>query len=147
MGLPGSNQKGTPDNFNSEGSYSLLTAHANTVIANEALVLDGAVRYPKVNFYRLSPGIIKSGITTGTLGDGSFLFKLQQMLVGALFQSADEYAERILPLLVSPDIEDYSGAMFGRHGDPIHASSSLLQKPYLQRVTEESDKLAKKALV
>ena len=147
IGLPGSNQKGNPDDFNSEGSYSLLTAHSNTVIGNEALVLDGAVRYPKVNFYRLSPGIIKSGITTGTLGDGSFLFKLQQMLVGALFQSADEYAERILPLLVSPDIEDYSGAMFGRHGDPIHASSSRLQKPYLQRVIEESEKLAKKALV
>ena len=69
------------------------------------------------------------------------------MIVGGLFQSADEYAERIPPLLASPDIEDCSSAMFGRHGDPIHASSLLLQKPYLQIVIEESEKLAKKALV
>jgi len=37
--------------------------------------------------------------------------------------------------------------MFGRHGDAIHASRSLVQKPYLQKVSEESEKLAKKALL
>ncbi|MBN2318968.1 MAG: SDR family NAD(P)-dependent oxidoreductase [Acidobacteria bacterium] len=147
MGFPGTNQKGNLNDFNSEDRYSFLTAHSNTVIGNEALVLDGAVRYPKVNFYGLNPGIIKSGIITGILGERSLIFRLQQILVGALFQSADEYAERILPLLVSPDIEGHSGAMFGRYGDPIHASASLLQKPCLQRVVEESEKLAKKALL
>jgi hypothetical protein len=69
------------------------------------------------------------------------------MIIGFLFQSAEEYAEKILPLLVSTDIENRSGAMFGRNGDPIHANPSLLQKSYLMKVVQESEKLAKKALL
>ena len=146
-GFPGTNQKGNLDDFNSERSYSAMTAHSNTVIGNEALVLDGAVRYPHVNFYGLNPGLIKSSIRTGVLGEGSFVLKLTEMLIGALFPSADQYAERILPLLASPDIEAYSGAMFGRRGAPILASRSLSQELYLQKVIEESEKLSRKALL
>jgi hypothetical protein len=64
-----------------------------------------------------------------------------------LFQSVDQYAEKILPLLVSPDIENHSGSMFGRFGDPIHSNPSLLEKSYLMRVVAESEKLAKRALL
>lgn len=146
MGFPGTNQKATLDDFNSEAHYGLTTAHANTVIGNEALVVDSASRWPDVNFYGLNPGIIKSGIITGVLGEGTFLFKLQQLLVGALLQSTGEYAEKILPLLVSPDIENASGAMFGRHGEPILASRCMSDGAYVQRVMEESEKLVRKAL-
>ena len=145
-GFPGMNQKGNIDDFNSEKKYSLVSAHANGVIGNEALVLDGSMRYPEVNFYGMNPGFIKTDIMAGVLGRGIFL-SLQQFVIGALFQSADEYAEKILPLLVSPDIEDYSGTVFGQDGDPIHASTSLLESSHLQKVTKESEKLAKKALL
>ncbi len=145
-GFPGANQKGSLEDFNSEKRYGLITAHANTVIGNEALVLDSAIRYPDVNFYGMNPGIIKTGIITGILGEGTLLFRLQQFLIGMLFQSVEEYADRILPLLVSPDIEAHSGAMFGRYGDAIYASPSLMQKPYLQSVVEESEKLMRRAL-
>jgi len=146
LGFPGTNQEGSLDDLNSEARYSLMTAHANTVIGNEALVVDCATRYPNANFYGLNPGIIKSGIITGVLGEGTVLFKLQQFITGALLQSADEYAAKILPLMVSPDIEDHSGAMFGRHGDAIHASRAVKEEGHLQRVVEESEKLVSKAL-
>ena len=146
-GFPGTNQKGNIEDFNSESSYSMIAAHSNTVIGNEALVLDSAVRYPNVNFYGMNPGLIKSGIRAGVLGEGSLIFNLAEVVIGALFQSADEYAEKILPLLASPDIEAHSGTMFGRHGDPILASSSLSNESYLQKVIEESEKLSKKALL
>ncbi len=71
-----------------------------------------------VNFYGMNPGIIKSNIMSGVLGDNSVLLKIQQTVMGILFQSAEQYAKKITPLLVSPDIEQYSGAMFGRHGGP-----------------------------
>jgi len=147
MGFPGSDRKATLDDFNSEGRYHWQTAHMNTVVGNEALVLDCADRYPSVNFYGLNPGLIKSNILAGVLGEGTLAQKLQQMIIGFLFQSAEEYAEKILPLLVSTDIENRSGAMFGRNGDPIHANPSLLQKSYLMKVVQESEKLAKKALL
>jgi NAD(P)-dependent dehydrogenase (short-subunit alcohol dehydrogenase family) len=146
MGFPGSDQKGDLDDFNSEARYSLVAAHSNTVIGNEALVVDCATRYPNANFYGLNPGIIKSGIISGVLGEGTLQFKLQQLIVGALLQSTDEYAAKILPLMASPDIEDHPGAMFGRHGDAIHASRAVAQKAHLQRVFEESEKLVRKAI-
>lgn len=132
------------DDFNSELNYVWKTAHSNGVVVNEALVLDSAARYPTLNFYGMNPGIISSNIMAGILGEGTFSLKMQQTILGLLFQSAEEYADKILPLLVSPDIEQHSGAMFNRHGNPIHANPSLLQKPYLQRVVEETEKLAQR---
>ena len=46
MGFPGTDQTGSIDDFNSERTYSLMTAHSNTMVGNEALVLDAAARYP-----------------------------------------------------------------------------------------------------
>jgi hypothetical protein len=146
-GFPGKDRKATIDDFNSESRYVWRTAHINGVVVNEALVLDSAERYPTLNFYGMNPGFISSNIMAGVLGEGTFKLKAQQTIIGLLFQSAEKYAGKVLPLLVSPDIEHHSGAMFNRHGYPIHSNPSLLQKPYLQQVMEESEKLAKKALL
>ncbi|MBC7790728.1 MAG: SDR family NAD(P)-dependent oxidoreductase [Anaerolineae bacterium] len=146
MGVPGVNQKGSPDDLNSEGHYDSRTSHGNTIIGNEALVLDGATRYSHVNFYGLYPGLVKSNIFSGLLGQGSFSHRAVQLLIGALFQSAQEYADKIAPLLVSPDIENHSGAMFNRHGDPIHASVQLTTGPVLQKIIGGSERLVRKAL-
>lgn len=146
-GLPGQDRKATLDDFNSEDRYRWQTAHYNTVVANEALVLDSAERYPTVNLYGMNPGVIASNLMAGVLGEGTITLKVQQTIMGLLFQSAQEYAEKVLPLLRSPEIEDHSGAMFGRNADPIHSNPPLLQKPYLQRVVEQSERLARKALL
>jgi len=37
------------------------------------------------------------------------------------------------------DIEQYSGAMFGRHEDPILSNPVLLDKSYVRQVIEESE--------
>jgi len=142
MGFPGQDRKATLDDFNSERAYRWSIAHSNGVVGNEALVLDSAERYPSFNVYGLNPGVMTSNIMSGVLGESTLALKLQQTVVGLLFQSPEQYAEKMLPLLVSPDIEGHSGAMFGRHGDPIHSNPSLLQRPYLKRVVEESEKLA-----
>ena len=145
-GFPGTNQKGNSDDFNSDRSYSLMAAHSNTVIGNEALVLDSVARYPDVNFFGMNPGLMKSSIRSNTLGEGSLGLKLTEMLIGALFPSVEAYGKSIVPLLVSPDIETYSGAMFNRHGDPILASESLVNGASLGNIIERSEQLVSRAL-
>lgn len=66
---------------------------------------------------------------------------MQQMIMSLLFQSAKKYAKTITQLIVSTDIEQYSGVMFDRHGAPIHSYSTLFDKSYVKRVLVESEKL------
>jgi NAD(P)-dependent dehydrogenase (short-subunit alcohol dehydrogenase family) len=146
MGFPGTNPKVSLDDLNSEKQYNTTIAHMNTVIGNEALVLDSASRYPQANYFGLNPGLIKSNIRAGILGEGSFTQKIVEALIGLLFKSTDEYAEQTVPLLVSPDIEKQTGAMFNDKGDPILASAHLTTGTGLQRIIEASEQLAKKAL-
>jgi len=46
------------------------------------------------------------------LGEGSIKHRLVEGLIGIFFGGPDEYAENIAPLIVSPEIEQCSGAMF-----------------------------------
>lgn len=125
MAYPGTGQIGNPNDLNSEASYSAMTAHMNTVAGNEMLVLDGAKRYLHLNIFGLNPGLIKTNIRSNFLGGRKFLSSLVEGLIGLLMPSADDYAEGIVPLLVSPDLEGHSGAMFNRKGLPIMPSAGL----------------------
>ena len=93
----------------------------------------------------MNPGLIRSNILS-VLFNNRFLLRLNQIIIGLLFQSSEKYAEKIIPLLVSPDIEQSSGFMFGRNGDPIHSNPRLMDKSYLTKLIEESEKLIEKGL-
>lgn len=93
MGFPGGYREVNIDDFNSEKSYDWKQAHYNTVVANEALVLDSVERFTNVNFFGLNPGLIKSQILTNLIGEGLF-FRFQQMMLGWFFQSDAEYAQK-----------------------------------------------------
>jgi hypothetical protein len=76
-------------------------AHLNSVAGNEAMVLDGATRYPGINFYGLNPGLVKTDIRSTFLGKGSLKHRLVEGVIGLLWGGPDEYAEKTAPLLVS----------------------------------------------
>jgi hypothetical protein len=63
-----------------------------------------------------------------------------------LFGGPDNYAENIAPLILSPDIELFSGAMFNKRGDAIQASPAMADSAYVRRFMEASEQLARKAL-
>lgn len=146
FGFPGTNQLGNIEDFNSERSYHFMASHSNTVIGNEALVLDSAKRYPGINFYGLNPGLIRSSIRGNVVGTAGLMAGFTESLIGLLFPSAEKYAANTVPLLVSPDLERHSGAMFGRKGDAIEPSESLTDSARVHRVMELSDLLAARAL-
>ena len=145
MGFPGGLREATPDNFNSERPYDWEKAHANTVVGNEALVLDSAERYPHVRFYGLNPGIMKSNIMGGLLGEGSVFHIAQQTVIGIIFPRVEQYAAKILPLLFIPVIDGRSGAMFDRNANPIFGNPYLNDRAYRVRVTEASEALISRA--
>lgn len=146
VAFPGTDPQIDISDLNSEREYKPMITHAKTVMGNEALVLDSASRYPQVNFYGLNPGMVKSNIRAAMLGEGSFRQTIVESLIGVFMQTPDRYSARIVPLLVSPDIENHSGAMFDRRGDPIQGSRGLADPGKLEEIMASSERLVDKAL-
>lgn len=144
MGYPGTGQLGTPDDLNSERAYKVMAAHMNTVAGNEALVVNSAHRYPDLGVFGLNPGLIKSSIRSNLMGADSLKHRIMEWLIGKLAPSADDYAARILPLLVSPDLDQRSGAFFNRKAQAILPSEGM-NETYSKRYIAASEALIAKA--
>lgn len=125
MGYPGAGQTGQLDDLNAEKSYGRMKVHMNTVAGNEMLVLDAVRRYPQANFFGLNPGLISTNIRSNLFGSNKLLHRLVEWLMGLLAPSADAYARRLTSLLVSPDLEGHSGAMFNQKAQAILPSPNL----------------------
>lgn len=124
MGFPGTGQKGQLGDLNAEATYKPMDVHMNTVAGNEMLVLDAARRYPNLSFFGLNPGLIKTNIRDNFLGSG-LKSRLIEGLIGLLMISPEKYAERLVPLLVAPELEGRSGAMFNQKGVAILPTKEL----------------------
>lgn len=124
MGFPGAGQLGNLGNLMGERAYDPMDVHMNTVAGNEALVLDGKQRYPRLHFFGLNPGMIKTNIRTHFMGSG-FAHWLVEFVIGVLKQSPQAYAERIVPVLFSPELERQNGVMFGAKGQAILPTEGL----------------------
>lgn len=140
MGFPGTNIAGNVKDLNSTERYRPRTAHMNAVAGNEALVYDTDVRYPNLNAYGLNPGLIKPTIRGNILGGTESLrFRMVESMVRMVGISPEVYASKILPLLVSRDIEDASGSLFNQNGDAILRSKVMTDETVQQYVdTSES---------
>jgi hypothetical protein len=107
MGFPGANQPFKIDDFNSEKSYegTMGIARMNTVIGNEALVLDSASKSEidaKALFFGLNPGLIKTGIRDNVWSGGFFyrnvLGPIVEWLISLFSDSPESYAAKMVPL-------------------------------------------------
>lgn len=141
MGYPGSGQVGQLHDLNAERSYGALATHMNTVAGNEMLVLDAARRYAHATVFGLNPGLIKTSIRSNFLGANTLLFGLSEWVIGLLSPSPAAYAKHIVPLLVSPDIERHSGAMFDQRGRAIQPSAGLTES-HVRAFLDASEALA-----
>lgn len=125
MGFPGTGNLGDPDDLNAERGYDAMKAHMNTVAGNEALVLDSKERYPGISFFGLNPGLVKTSIRANYLGEGSLLHRVAELFIGLLMPTPEQYAARVLPLFVAPELSGRSGAMFGKKGQAILPSDGF----------------------
>lgn len=147
MGFPGKFNKATLDELNSEKSYGLFSAHMNTVVGNEALVRHLAETYPEARVFGLNPGLIQTEIRDNALGKGTWISWLVEGIIGFVFQSAERYAQNVLlPLLVSPELDNMNKALFESDGTLLKPNSFLLESDYHTRIIAESKYLIRKAL-
>jgi len=126
MGAPGAGTLGDPADLNAtKGRYRAMAAHTNTVAANEALVVSGTDRLPGPAYFGLNPGMVKTGIRSNLLGDGSVLHRMAEGLIGALGQTPEAYARRVVPLLFNPDLVDRDRLFFNNKAVPIRPSDGM----------------------
>jgi NAD(P)-dependent dehydrogenase (short-subunit alcohol dehydrogenase family) len=144
MGFPGTGQRGNPADLNSEQNYKAFSAHNNTVAGNEALVLEAARRYSQIDVFGLNPGLIKTAIRSNFLGEGSIKHRLVECLFGLTTQSPERYAQRLAPLLISPTIAGFSGAMFNGKGKAILPSPAFTDA-YVTHYIAASETLVNRA--
>jgi hypothetical protein len=147
MGFPGNGQAGALDDLNAEKSYGRWATHMNTVAGNEALVLDAARRYPNASFFGLNPGFIKSNIRSNLFGGKTLLYRFIEWMTGLMASSAEDYAERLTPLLIAADLEAHSGAMFDRKGQAILPTPKLTDGSYVNAFMAASEALVSRANV
>ena len=145
MGSPGTGAIGNPEDLNSEKGYRAMLAHANTLAGNEILVLGAKDRFPGPAFFGLAPYLVKTGIRSNLLGDGSITHKLVETAVGIFMQSPDTYAKRIVPLLFARELEGRTGLMFGHKAQPILPTQGL-DSAYIDRYLSASEALLRRAL-
>lgn len=154
MGSPGYGILGDPDDLNSEQDYQPLVAHAATVAGNEILVLGAKDRFPGPAFFGLGPGLIKTGIRSNYLGEGSVTHKLVETCVGVVAQSPESYAKKIVPILFAPELEGRTGLLFGsknrlgilRGGDQPILPTQDFDSAYIDRFMSASEALLQRAL-
>ncbi|WP_437525383.1 SDR family NAD(P)-dependent oxidoreductase [Sorangium sp. So ce726] len=147
MGFPGTGQAGTLDDLNAEKSYVAMPVHMNTVAGNEMLVLDAAKRYSSATFFGLNPGLIKTNIRDNFFGKDTLKSRIMETIIGLMTPSPETYAERLAPLLVSPDLEAYSGAMFNQTGFAVLPTPRLTDSSYVSAFLAASEALVARANV
>ena len=116
----------------------------NTVAANEALVLDAATRYPRLDVLGINPGLVKTDIRANFLGAGSARYRFTEWMIGLFSPSPEQYAERVAPLLAAPTLEGGSGAMFDKKARKIAASPKLTEA-YVSAFVAASEALVARA--
>jgi len=145
MGSPGVGEIGIPGDLNSEKDYRSMVAHGNTIAGNEILVLGAKDMLPGPAYFGLAPGLIKTGIRSNLLGDGSITHKLVETAVGFFMQSPETYAKRVVPLLFAPELEGRTGLMFGPKAQPVLPTRGL-DTAYIDRYLSASEALLRRAL-
>ncbi len=145
MGFPGTGQSADLQDLNAERSYNGTKVHLATVAGNEALVVDAVRRYPQLDVFGLNPGLVKTDIRSNMYGGSKVREKLIETFIGLFSPTADEYAERVAPVLVTRDIAGRSGAMFGSKGQAILRSDDMT--PVMaERVVDASEQLLRRVV-
>jgi len=96
-------------------------------------------------FFGLGPYLIKTGIRSNFLGEGTISHKLVEAAIGLFTQSPQTYAKPMVPLLFAPELEDRTGLMFGHTAQPILPTQGI-DGAYIDRYVSASEALLRRAL-
>lgn len=141
MGYPGNGELGTPDDLNQENNYKFNVAHMNTVAGNECLVVDAANKHSNFKVFGMNPGLVKTNIRDNLLGTG-ILSKAIEGIVGWWNPTPEEYAQTVLPAMLSPKLKEYNGIHLSKHGSLLSGTEGIT-KDYASNYIYKADELLK----
>lgn len=145
MAYPGSGEIGQTEDLNWEGSYKAMAAHMNTVAGNEILVHYAAKLFPHFNTFGINPGVVKTNIRANWIGDKKLLSGLLEGLIGMLNPTPAQFAEKLVPILFAPELEQRNGALLTREGKALYPSKAIQDKAHVNAFIQNSYRLLKKA--
>lgn len=141
MGFPGNQQAGDPDNLNSDkGKYNNMNTHMTTVAANESLVMKYAKDSTNFNIYGLNPGIIRTDIRNNVYGAHTWIRNALEWIIGKTQQDTNTYSKKLIPLLVTPDIEKHNGTSFNNNIEAI-LPSKCMNMELVNKYVDASERL------
>ncbi|MFB2780032.1 SDR family NAD(P)-dependent oxidoreductase [Shewanella mangrovisoli] len=146
MGYPGSGSPGVLGDLNAEQSYKTMQVHMNTVAGNEMLVLDNHHRFQNFSIFGLNPGLVKTDIRSNFLGGNRVIFNLLETLIGWFTPTPEQYAQGITPLLIAPELDQYSGTLFNQKSQALLPTKGINADDHMQAYLLQSRDLIAKAL-
>ncbi|MDR2017173.1 MAG: SDR family NAD(P)-dependent oxidoreductase [Burkholderiales bacterium] len=145
MGYPGTGRQAVIDDLNSEKSYARWTAHQNSVAGNEALVYDISKRYPNLDVFGLNPGFVQTDIRDEIFFKrGGLLNKIGYWITAFMTRTPEDYAQRVLPLFIVPELTGQSGKHFDKNGNAI-LPSNWVNDANCKELIRASEKLISRA--
>lgn len=144
MAYPGSGEIGQTDDLNWEHSYKAMAAHMNTVAGNEILVHYAAKVFPHFNTFGINPGVVKTNIRSNWIGDKKLLSGLLEGFIGMLNPTPVQFAEKLVPIMFTPELEVFNGALLTRAGKALHPSKSIQDKSHVNAFIQGSYALLEK---
>ncbi|MDR2173819.1 MAG: SDR family NAD(P)-dependent oxidoreductase [Burkholderiales bacterium] len=140
MGYPGTEQQAAINDLNSEKSYARWKAHSNSVAGNEALVYDASKRYLNLDVFGLNPGFVQTDIRDEIFKRGGLLNRLGFWITSFVTSTPEDYAHRVLPLFIAPELTGQSGKHFDKNGKAI-LPSGWVNDANCKEVIRASEKL------
>lgn len=144
MAYPGSGDIGQTEDLNWERSYKAMAAHMNTVAGNEILVHYAAKIFPHFNTFGINPGVVKTNIRSNWIGDKKLLSGLLEGLIGMFNPTPAQFAEKLVPILFAPELEQHNGALLTREGKALYPSKGIQDKNHVNAFIQSSYTLLEK---
>jgi NAD(P)-dependent dehydrogenase (short-subunit alcohol dehydrogenase family) len=126
LGMYGHSSKVDLDDMQSIKNYGAMKAHGNTHAANEMFIQQLAKRFPEVEVFGFSPGVVHSDAYNAWLGD-TWKGWIADKLIGLFGKSVDDYTENMIHTIATDKLKGKSGLYFDNSGTTQQISQWLTE--------------------
>ncbi len=88
--------------------------------------------------------MVKTNIRSNWIGDKKLLSGLLEGLIGIFNPTPTQFAEKLVPILFSPELEQHNGALLTREGKALYPSKGIQDTNHVNAFMQSSYKLLEK---
>ena len=98
-----------------------------------------------VDAFGLNPGLVKTGIRSNFMGTG-MLASFVESLISMFNITPEKYAEQIVPVIFSRELDGQSGKMFNQAGQAILPTPAMTNPEHVEALMAEAQALVQQGL-